>query len=294
MNQKSIVVFASGDLGAKLLHYVVKSGYKVKAVLTNKHSTAIIDFTKKIKLPIFIGNPNNDTGIGFIKNFNSEIMLSVNYIFLVKTNIFGSFDFPINIHGSLLPKYRGRTPHIWAIINNEKETGITSHFINEGCDEGDIIFQKTVPIGVFDTGASILVKFERLYPTIIDKTLHLVDSGKLHKTKQNHSVATFFGKRVPEDGEINWNWQKEQIYNWVRALAYPYPGAFSTINNIKFIIDQIEFDQMGFNYTMKNGLILSLEPFLIKTPNGVIKIVKYREGNMNELKIGDILRSKLC
>ena len=293
MNQKSIVVFASGNLGAKLLHYVVKSGYKVKAVLTNKHSTAIIDFTKKIKLPIFIGNPNNDTGIDFIKNFNSEIMLSINYIFLVKTNIFGSFDFPINIHGSLLPKYRGRTPHIWAIINNEKETGITSHFINEGCDEGDIIFQKTVPIGVFDTGASILVKFERLYPTIIDKTLHLVDSGKLPKTKQNHSVATFFGKRVPEDGEINWNWQKEQIYNWVRALAYPYPGAFSTINNIKFIIDQIEFDQMGFNYTMKNGLILSLEPFLIKTPNGVIKIVKYREGNMNELKIGDILKSKL-
>ena len=149
MNQKSIVVFASGDLGAKLLHYVVKSGYKVKAVLTNKHSTAIIDFTKKIKLPIFIGNPNSDSGIGFIKNFNSEIMLSVNYIFLVKTNIFGSFDFPINIHGSLLPKYRGRTPHIWAIINNEKETGITSHFINEGCDEGDIIFQKNCPYWCF-------------------------------------------------------------------------------------------------------------------------------------------------
>ena len=293
MNKKSIIIFVSGNLGASLLRYVFETGYRLKAVVTDKHSTEIIEFTKKVKLPIFIGNPNNETCIGFIKKFNSEIMLSVNYIFLVNKDIFELFNFPINIHGSLLPKYRGRTPHIWAIINNEKETGVTSHIINEGCDEGDIIYQLTVPIEFFDTGASILIKFEKLYPLIIEKTLYSVNSEKLHKTQQNHLAATYFGKRVPEDGEINWNWQREQIYNWVRALADPYPGAFSIVNNEKFIIDQIEFDKTGFNFNMKNGLILSKSPLLIKTSNGVIKIVKYRGGNKIRLETGDILSSKL-
>jgi methionyl-tRNA formyltransferase len=105
-----------------------------------------------------------------------------------------------------------------------------------------------------------------------------IEKDKLNLNKQDHEKATFFGKRTPEDGRIDWNWQKERIYNWVRAQAYPYPGAFSYINNQKITIDKIQYSDLGFNNEMPNGLILQTKPnILVKTPNGVIKLLNIRE-----------------
>ena len=101
-------------------------------------------------------------------------------------------------------------------------------------------------------------------------------------------VIKLFGKRTPEDGRINWNWQKERIRNWVRAQSYPYPGAFSFFNNNKIIIDEIKFSSHGFNFKDENGLILKVNPsIIIKTVNGALEVKKMR--NNIELSVGDKL-----
>jgi len=267
----------SGELGLISLKKLLQTSFVVSTVLTDQKSEAIIDVAKKNRIPLFIGNPRNGKARNFLSNLSIEVLLSVNYLFIVDEDILSWPEkYAINFHGSLLPKYRGRTPHVWAIINNEKFTGITAHLMNKGCDTGDICYQIKVPINVADTGASILKKFKRLYPKLIFDVLKDVETNNLTIIGQDETKATFFGKRTPEDGQINWNWQKERIYNWVRAQAYPYPGAFTFCNDQKVIIDQVEFDDFGFSYDMLNGFVLSVEPLRIKTQNGVLSIKSIR------------------
>jgi methionyl-tRNA formyltransferase len=189
----------------------------------------------------------------------------------------------------MLPKYRGRCPHIWAIINNESKTGVTAHFIDEKCDTGDIIIQKEVSINPKDTGFKLLQKFKKLYPSIVFEIVNLANRNNLYGVKQIEVFSTFFGKRTPEDGCINWNWQKERINNWIRAQASPYPGAFTLFYNTKLIIDKISYTNIGYNFSQPNGLIIQNHPFpLIKTPNGVIQLDSIRFNN-SILKPGEIL-----
>jgi methionyl-tRNA formyltransferase len=186
-----------------------------------------------------------------------------------------------NIHGSLLPKYRGRTPHVWSIINNEKLTGITAHLIDVGCDTGDIIEQCQIKIKSNDTGASILKKFENKYYDLVESVLSKIITNQLVTVPQDNSKATYFGKRTPVDGLIDWAWHRERIYNWVRAQAFPYPGAFTYYLSNKVIIDWIELDDYGFDSTIPNGTIVSKDPIRVKTPNGLVKIIKVRNSFNN-------------
>ena len=277
----SIGVLCSGNLGLHILQklYAV---YPVSFVFTDSKSIVITSFCQDNNIPLFRGNPRNGNCNSFLSDKQCDILLSVNYIFLVDNDLI-SFPkkYAINVHGSLLPKYRGRTPHVWAIINNEKMTGITAHLIDSGCDTGNIVEQIEVEIEPSDTGASILDKFNLLYWPLIDKVLNKIKYNQLTSVTQYHAKATYFGKRTPEDGLIDWSWQKERIYNWVRAQAHPYPGAFTYINGSKLVIDSISFTDDGFRYDIPNGTVISFNPFLVKTSNGVVKIDVFR-GSINE------------
>ncbi len=273
----NIAVLCSGGLGFELLRYIADKN-DVVAVMTDRMSIPIAEFCSKQNIPIFVGNPRNGFGYSFIKNYQIDVLVSVNYLYLIEKDV---FSYPsllsFNIHGSLLPKYRGRTPHVWAIINSERVTGITAHKIDDGCDTGDIISQIRIPIDDNDTGNDVLLKFYDVYKHIVFDVFQKLESGTITFSPQNHFHATFFGKRVPEDGRIDWNWQKERIRNWVRAQAHPYPGAFSFHKREKITIDEVCFTEHGFNSVMPNGMIIDTNPLLIKTPNGVVLISKYRE-----------------
>ncbi len=269
-------VLVSGNLGLEVIKHLSRL-HDIIFVMTDNNSTKIIELCSHNDIDIFIGNPRSKIIQNFLFDKEIEVLISVNYLFLIEKNL---ITFPskiaFNIHGSLLPKYRGRTPHVWAIINNEQVTGITAHLIDEGCDSGAIIEQLEVKIDYNDTGNDILNKFQNLYPGIIDKVLNQVERNTLKLTIQNHELASYFGKRVPEDGQINWSWQKERIRNWVRALTFPYPGAFTFFDGVKIIIDEVEFVNIGFNYNSPDGMIMSINPLLVKTPNGVIALKKVR------------------
>lgn len=280
----------SGNLGLVILKEVLNRK-PIEFVFTDSNSTEIINFCELKGLPYFTGNPRKGKSKDFLLDKDVDFIFSVNYLFLIDYDI---IKFPkfhcINFHGSLLPKYRGRTPHVWAIINNESFTGVTAHLIDNDCDTGDIIEQVKIPISSEDTGNSILKKFEEIYVELFFKVLENTDKNKIIHYPQDESKATFFGKRTPSDGQIDWSWSKERIYNWVRAQANPYPGAFTfePSSNQKIIIDKISFSDHGFKNVTKNGTILKTIPLLVKTPNGVIEINKTR--SKISLKQGTILK----
>ena len=283
-----IGLLVSGDLGLSLLKHL-NSNYEIGFVMTDRNSKSIIAFSSSKRLPVFIGNPRNNSTKYFINEIQIDVLISVNYLFIIEKDLINlPKNIAFNIHGSLLPKYRGRTPHVWAIINNEKTTGITAHIIDEGCDTGDILQQTIVPILDDDTGSSLLARFADLYTLLVDNVLEKIKSNNLQRTPQRNELATFFGRRTPEDGKINWNWQKERIRNWIRAQKQPYPGAFTFFNETKIIIDEVVFSDLGYSSDLSNGTLISIVPFVIKTPNGAIEITAFRS-TLSDFKINDIL-----
>ncbi len=289
----SICLLCSGGLGFKALLQIHQSTCDLVAVFTDKQSNEIIDYCKINNISLFIGNPRNNRARSFIDSFECDFLLSINYLFIIESDlILLPKKSAINIHGSLLPKYRGRTPHVWAIINGETETGITAHLINEKVDDGDILLQRVIPIEENDTGNNILEKFNKEYPKIIEDLLkRIMDEKELIFRKQDITKKTYFGKRTPTDGKINWDWSKQRIRNWIRAQAKPYPGAFTFFNEKKIIIHQAIFDDLGFHFETPNGTVLDFDhlKIWIKTPNGVILLSNLEyEGELN-IKKGDIL-----
>ncbi len=294
-----LTLLISGNLGYEIIKHISnKTDIKIVAIFTDYNSESIIKYADSMNIKIFKGNPRKQKDKlerFLIEIGKSDLIFSINYLFIIEKIL---IDYPrlfaLNIHGSLLPKYRGRTPHVWAIINGENKTGITVHKIDEGVDTGDILLQKEINIEEKDTGNDILQKYNLIYPELVEESIKLVIKNKANFYKQNNLKATYFGKRTPNDGEINWNWSKERIYNWVRAQASPYPGAFTFYKNKKIIIDKIEFSDYGFTFNDKNGKILNSLNKIIKTPNGAMKIIKYRfeENNSKDIFEKNIILGK--
>ena len=283
----SLGLLCSGRLGYQTLLKLLEK-YQINFVFTDSKSENIIEYCEQNKLRVFVGNPRNGRAKEFITKNECEILISINYLFLIEQDIINlSKGLTFNIHGSLLPKYRGRTPHVWAIINGEEFTGITAHIIDEGCDTGDILEQIKISIEPNDTGDNILTKYESNYLPLIEKVIDSFNQGKLKPKKQDPKKATYYGKRIPDDGLINWNWQKERIYNWIRAQAHPYPGAFTFLHGKKITIDEISYSDDGYEYKQPNGMVLNSHPLIIKTPNGAVEIKSFRE--KIELTKGQVL-----
>lgn len=286
-------ILCSGNLGHILLKQLY-TFYNIKFVFTDIHSNEILDFCKEHEILSCYYNPRLNKAKEFIEinrlSEDIDVIISINYTYLVDKSL---IEIPkkciFNIHGSLLPKYRGRTPHVWSIINNEEYTGITAHLIDEGCDTGDIIDQIQIEIDQDDTGYSILKKYEREYLPLINKVINRIQNNSLNPFPQDCQKASYFGKRTPDDGQINWNWQKERIRNWVRAQTFPYPGAFCFFKSEKIIIDEVKFVDFSYSWDDHNGCILCINPLIVKCPNGCIEIVSVRNKIESELTLKSIL-----
>ena len=287
-----IGVLASGDLGHHILEVLYKL-YDLEFIATNQKSKEIIDLGAEQNVPVFIGNPREGRLLEFLEDKSCDIILSINYLYLIERDI---VCFPkryaINFHGSLLPKYRGRTPHVWAIIKGEKKCGITAHLIDEGCDTGPIIIQQEVEIMEDDTGQNILEKYKYLYPVLVKEVLSKVERNNIELTIQDETKATFFGKRTPSDGMIDWSWQTIRINNWVRAQSHPYPGAFTFYEGEKIIVDKIDVTTIEFEPLLKNGTIIKVVDNIpyVKTPNGIVKLSKIRNQGQQKFLENSMLK----
>jgi len=136
----------------------------------------------------------------------------------------------LNLHGSLLPKYRGRVPVNWVLVHGERETGVTLHYMDVKADHGDVVAQRVVPIGDDDTALTLFRKLTAAAALLLRDVYPQLCAGTAPRLPQDHAAATYFGGRKPADGRIDWNGSARQVYNLVRAVTHPYPGAFTTWN----------------------------------------------------------------
>jgi methionyl-tRNA formyltransferase len=135
----------------------------------------------------------------------------------------------LNMHGSLLPKFRGRAPVNWAILKGEHETGATLHYMLERADAGDIVDQLAVPILEDDEAREVFAKVTVAAETILARSLPALIEGRAPRRPQPLEPQQYFGRRRPEDGRIDWRWPARQIHDLVRAVAPPFPGAFAQV-----------------------------------------------------------------
>jgi methionyl-tRNA formyltransferase len=166
-----------------------------------------------------------------------DLMLVVSWRYLIPSIVYqqprlGTYVF----HDSLLPEYRGFAPTVWAIINGNDRTGVTLFEIAEEVDSGDIIDQQQVNIHLDDTIAIVMERVTQVYLDILERNLDKLLAGEAQGTPQDHSLATYTCKRLPEDNQIDWNNSSERIYNLIRAVSQPYTGAYTYLLGKKIYI----------------------------------------------------------
>jgi methionyl-tRNA formyltransferase len=182
----------------------------------------------------------------------------------------------INLHGSLLPKYRGAAPINWAIINGESETGLTTFFIRRKVDTGDILLQSRLPIGRDETFEELYNRMAAGGGDLLIKTIDLIESGRYETQRQDNSLATPAPKLTPELGNIDWTKSSQDVHNLVRGLS-PRPGAYSYIKGRKIIFVQTRVADSSHNRTA--GEITMADPqkgLLIACGNGALEAIKLR------------------
>lgn len=279
----------SGQLGLTALKFIQSSTNSIVAVLSDTASVEIRNYCAINKIPIFLGNPRKGKAVDFLSKLNCDLLLSINYLYIIEQDLISlPKEYAINFHGSLLPKYRGRTPHVWAIINGETQTGVTAHLIDQNMDSGDIIHQIPIEINPEATGADLLKLFHIVYPELISKVLSNVNKRTLTLRPQDNSKAVYFDRRTPEDGKIDWDWCKKRIRNWIRAQSKPYPGAFTYYDNFKLVVHRSKFSDFGFHYSQSNGTILNVDDkgIVVKTPNGGLELSDFAIESNVKIKKG--------
>ena len=142
----------------------------------------------------------------------------------------------LNLHGSLLPRYRGRCPVNWVLVHGETETGVTLHYMEPTPDTGDIVAQRRVPITDDDTALTLNRKLGEAARELLRVTFPALLAGTAPRMPQDHTRATTFGGRRPEDGRLAWRRPARELYNLVRAVTHPYPGAFTTWAGTKLLV----------------------------------------------------------
>jgi methionyl-tRNA formyltransferase len=172
-----------------------------------------------------------------LRSWKPDLGIVVGWYYLIPAAVRQLFPLGVTaIHASLLPRYRGNAPLVWAIINGERETGVTLFYLDKEVDAGDIIAQRSFPIGVADSIKSVSENATTVALEILTEAVPLLRTGRAPRTPQDHSLATQFPARRPEDGLIDWDQSPESLRNFIRAQTRPYPGAFTIINGKKVII----------------------------------------------------------
>jgi methionyl-tRNA formyltransferase len=237
------VVFGYGDVGARCLGVLLDSGIEVPLVVTHRDDPAeklwyasVAELARGKGLP-FLESPSNEEierevrqiAPDFIFSFYYRSMLPMSVLRLAKRGAF-------NMHGSLLPKYRGRAPLNWAIVHGESETGATLHEMVEKPDAGRIVDQQAIPIGPDETAVEVFRKLTDAAVSVLEKNIHSLVKGQIKLKANDLSKGGDFGRRTPEDGRIDWSRPAREIHNLVRAVAPPFPGAFCDFRGKKMKI----------------------------------------------------------
>lgn len=276
------VVFAYHEIGYVCLEELIDFGADIPCLFTHRDDPGEeiwfrrpAELAEKKGIPVHApDNLKEPSWAAMISDMRPDVIFSFYYRNLIPTDILsipstGAF----NLHGSLLPKFRGRCPVNWVLIEGEKRTGLTLHYMVEKPDAGDVIAQRVVDISFEDTAYTLFMKMAGEARVLMRDVLpHIEDKSFAAVPQTSQGPSSYFGGRKPEDGLIFWEKDALSIYNLTRAVTHPYPGAFTCLGGKKLFVWQA--------YPAKTregpipGTILSKKPFIVSTGKGSLILLR--------------------
>ena len=314
-----IVFMGTPDFAQESLKSIHEAKHEILAVVTNPdrpsgrgmklNASPVKQYAEEVGLPIYQPQKirGNTEFIDKIKELKPEVICVVAYGKILPKEI---LEIPekgcINVHGSLLPKYRGAAPIQWAVINGDEKTGITTMYMDVGMDTGDMILKEELEIGEDETTGEVWEKLSKIGGELLVKTLEQIEKGIAPREKQGEefSIAPMLTK---EDAKIDWkNMTAVQIKNLVRGLN-PIMGAYTHFQNKKIkmwkvqAIAENELDKIQNAENTDKQLINQAQPgqviisdakqgLYIKTKEGIIKVIEIQGENSKKMSVGDYLR----
>ncbi len=306
----NILFMGTPDFAKESLEAVYNAGHKIIGVVTNPDkpkgrgmklvASPVKEFAVEKNIPIYqpVKVRKNEEFIDEIKSLNPDIICVVAYGKILPKEI---LDIPklgcINVHGSLLPKYRGAAPIQWAVLNGDKKTGITTMYMDVGMDTGDMILKEEVEIGDNETTGELWERLSKIGGNLLVETLKQIENGTAPREKQgdDFTVAPMLDKEI---AKIDWeNKTAQEIKNLVRGLN-PIMGAYTFLNGkkIKFwkvnIAENIEYDEENVEI-FRNGTVLisdQRDGLFIKTKKGILSVLEIQGENAKRMNICDFLR----
>jgi len=298
MAKPRIVFFGYSEVGYECLSLLFERGDNVVALFThedNPHekiwfkTPAVAARERGIEIftPASVNSPE---WIERIRALQPELILSVYYRNMISSKILelprlGAF----NMHGSLLPKYRGRAPINWAVLHGETRIGMTLHRMVKSADAGAVVDQQGVDLGPRDTAEQAFRKVLPCAREVLARQIDALLAGTARETPQDDAAATYFGGRKPEDGRIDWTKSSRDIFNLIRAVTDPYPGAFCDVGPARLMVWWGEPDSPAVRGLRgKPGTVVSTMPLIVATGDGALELTKteWRNGPAPQLHVG--------
>jgi methionyl-tRNA formyltransferase len=228
------VVFGYGDIGVRCLAVLLEAGLEVPLVVTHQDDPAearwyasVHEYSKNCGLAV-IADPAAGVLASSVAAIQPDLIFSFYYRSMLPMSVLrlagrGAF----NMHGSLLPRFRGRAPLNWAILKGETETGVTLHEMVAKPDAGRIVDQQAVPIGADETAVEVFAKMVVAAEAVLKRSIGNLAHGTISFKPNDLSKGSYYGRRTPEDGRIDWSRSAKEVHDLVRAVAPPFPGAFT-------------------------------------------------------------------
>ncbi len=238
------VVFAYHDVGCMGVRVLKALGVDVARVYThdddpneNHWYGSVAKTCAEVGVPCTTADPHNPAELAKIRDLAPDAIFSLYYRDMIKDAVLSlAKRGAVNLHGSYLPRYRGRAPVNWQILHGETQGGVTLHHIVAKPDAGDVVDQEAFEIGPQDTGVMVYAKMLPAAEQVLRRSAVAVIRGTAQRRPQDESRATYFGRRRPTDGEILWRAAAEDVRNLVRAVTHPYPGAYTSAGGKKVFV----------------------------------------------------------
>ena len=249
----NIIFFGTTDTGRHCLEKMLKANLPVKGIITgfpdfevsyskskvsNCRYSSFDDLEKQYGIPvIYYSRKFDEDMIQKISSWSPMLFVVIGWYHIIPMKICQLAEKGvIGVHWSLLPKYRGGSPLVWAMINGEKETGASLFYFDAKIDAGPVIAQKSVRINKDDNVAQLIDNLNMISGDLVVEKIPQILAGQTVAWEQDEALATYYSPRLPNDGKINWKWGARKIYNFIRAQTLPYPCAFTKYNNQKISI----------------------------------------------------------
>lgn len=291
------IIFAgNGERGARCLEAILNERKdEIVSVVTHPGSPTtaqeLENLAEEYGIPTLSPEKiNRRKSVEELSSYHPDLMILAGYNQILKKQV---IEIPsigcINLHGGRLPDYRGASVINWAMINGESEIGLSIIYVDTGIDTGDIIAETSFPLNYEDTIKEVQERVIELFPPLLLKTLDQIRDGTEQRKVQNQKEGKYWHKRKPEDGEIDWNKSALDVYNFVRALTHPYPGAFTYHKDKKIIVWSSK--PYEGTYDGQPRKIISESPLIVSTGRGLIELldIEYSES----LKVGNRLEKKV-